>query len=85
MPAEASLPLEAKAWPDWTPHKQRAQMYALRCLSHRVRKFGFEEVLNRLDGRSLAVLSVIVHEPLASACRREALLKDPLALVNIEV
>lgn len=79
------MPVEDKVWPDWTAHKRLAHMYALRCLSHRVRKFGFEELLNRLDAKSLAVFSTIAHEPLASACRREALLKDSLALENIGV
>jgi hypothetical protein len=79
------MPVDEQIWPDWTPHKRWAQMYALRCLSHRVRKFGFEEVINRLDTKSLVAFSLMAHEPLASACRREALRLDSLALENIDV
>lgn len=64
-------------WPDWTPNKRRAQFYALRCMGHRMRKFGFEPVINRLDARSLLCLGIIAHEPMASACQAEAIKMDP--------
>lgn len=52
--------------------KAEAHLYALRCLAHRLRKFGFEPIVNRLDSASKLLLSDMVHEPLASALRREA-------------
>lgn len=52
--------------------KAEAHQYALRCMAHRLRKFGFEPIVNRLDSPSKLLLSGMVHEPLASALRREA-------------
>jgi hypothetical protein len=63
----------------WEQARKDAHMYALRCIAHRMRKFGFEPLLNRLDAPSLRILAGIVHEPLASACRREADVKDHIA------
>lgn len=66
-----------KLWAEWPPNKRRAQFYALRCMSHRLRKFGFEKSVNLLDAKSLLCLGIISHEPMASACIAEAKAKDP--------
>ena len=71
-----------KLWAEWPPNKRRAQFYALRCMSHRFRKFGFEESINLLDAKSLLCLSMISHEPMATACKYEAFRKDP-SLIDI--
>lgn len=49
-----------------------ANRYGLQCLAHRLRKFGWEPCINNLDRESLRQLATMVHEPLASACRRES-------------
>lgn len=64
-------------WSEWPVNKRRAQFYALRCMSHRFRKFGFEKSVNLLDAKSLLCLGMISHEPMASACVAEAIRKDP--------
>jgi hypothetical protein len=56
----------------WEPQRVQAHTYALQCIAHRVRKFGFEPLLNRLDAASQRQLATMVHEPLASALIREA-------------
>lgn len=56
----------------WEQPRKDAHMYAMRCVAHRVRKFGFEPLLNKMDPESLRMLAGMVHEPLAQACRREA-------------
>ena len=62
---------------EWPPNKRRAQFYALRCMSHRFRKFGFEKSVNLLDAKSLLCIGLISHEPMSSACVAEAIKKDP--------
>lgn len=59
-------------FPEWERARYDANFYALRCLAHRLRKFGFEEVVNKLDPRSQVLLATLVHEPLSSALMREA-------------
>ena len=58
-------------FPSWEPARREAHFYALRCLAHRLRKFGFEEIVNRLDTPSKIALASLVHEPMASALRKE--------------
>jgi len=64
----------------WEPARCDAHWYALDCLAHRLRKFGFEPIVNRLDAQSLRLLATMAHEPMATACRREADLKDGSAI-----
>lgn len=64
-------------WADWPKNKRRAQFYALHCMSHRLRKFGFEKSVNLLDARSLLCLGIISHQPMGAACIAEAIRKDP--------
>lgn len=53
-----------------------ANFYMIRCLAQRLRKWGFEPVVNKLDAQSMYCLATLVHEPLASALRREAAIKE---------
>lgn len=64
------------AFDSWEKPRKEAHTYAMRCVAHRMRKFGFENLLNRMDADSLRMLADMVHEPLASACRREAAAKE---------
>lgn len=69
--------LQSNLWPEWSEARKLAHTYAIRCLAHRLRKFGFEDFVNDLDARSLVVLAFMVHEPMASACIRRAIACDP--------
>ena len=71
------MELDERLWPDWTPAKRLAHTYALRCMGHRFRKFGFEPSVNLLDPKSLLIFGLCVHEPMASACIRRAISCDP--------
>lgn len=71
------MDIDAALWPDWPLQKRRAHVYALRCMAHRFRKFGFEESVNILDPKSLLVFGLCVHEPMASAAIRKAIACDP--------
>ncbi len=71
------IDLPKELWPTWGQHKINAHTYALRCMAHRVRKFGFEDAVNLLDPKSLIYFAMCVHEPMASACIKHALACDP--------
>jgi hypothetical protein len=71
------MDLAKELWPDWSDTKRSAHYYAIRCMGHRFRKFGFEESVNMLDPKSLLVFAMCVHEPMASACIRRAIACDP--------
>lgn len=73
-----------KFWPDWNPTKRLAHYYAIKCMAHRVRKFGFEESVNLLDPRSLALFGLCVHEPFATKCLERAIACDPEILRIME-
>lgn len=64
-------------WPEWPVNKRRAHFYALRCIGHRLRKFGFEKSVNMLDARSMLALALMAHKPMSDALRDEAIKKDP--------
>ncbi len=64
--------MTAELYPEHRGAWHAAHYYGLRCLAHRLRKFGWEPCVGTLDARSLRILATMVHEPLASACRREA-------------
>ncbi len=76
--------LDEILWPDWTAHRRRAHIYAIRVMAHRIRKFGFEECVNSLDPKSLLIFGLCVHEPFASKCIRRAIACDPTLSSTIE-
>lgn len=71
------MDIDERLWPSWPKQKRLAHIYALRCMAHRFRKFGFEESINLIDPRSLMIFAMCVHEPMASACLRHAIACDP--------
>jgi hypothetical protein len=71
------MDLPKELWPTWGDHKKNAHTYALCCMAHRFRKFGFESSVNMLDPRSMIYFSMCVHEPMASACIKHAIACGP--------
>ena len=69
-------------FPDWEPARREAHFYALRCVAHRLRKFGFEEIVNRMDPATQWLLSSMVHEPMATALRNNAATADPTLIAR---
>lgn len=64
-------------FPDENPIRRACIEYRLRCISHRLRKFGFESSINRLTARELLLMTTLVYPHQADALRREALLREP--------
>lgn len=62
-----------RLFPDWTPIKRHAFLYAARCFAHRLRQFGFEEQVNLYSPRELIVLASLMPEHAAANIVREAL------------
>lgn len=50
--------------------------FAIRCVSHRLRKFGFERHVNHYDSRELRILASMMPPFQADAILAEAALKE---------
>lgn len=64
-------------FPDLNRLQRACLLYAMRCISHRLRKLGFESGINRLSARELMLLSTMLYKHQAIAVRKEAILRDP--------
>lgn len=72
----ASMSEMRALFPAWDQAKFDANFYVIRCMAQRLRKWGFEPIVNKFDAQSMYCLATLVHEPLASALRREAAIKE---------
>lgn len=64
-------------FPEMNPVRRACLLYAMRCISHRLRKLGFENSINKLQPRELMLLSTMLYKHQAEAVKREAIRRDP--------